>query len=345
MTVAKNRAIDILRRGRLFQSRLDAIAAEQALGEFESEVDDPAAIPDDRLRLIFTCCHPELARENRVALTLRLVGGLSTAEIARAFLVPEPTMAQRIVRAKRTIRERPIAYSVPERAEMAERLASVLSVLYPIFNEGYASASGQSLTRVDLCNEAIRLAGILAQMLPDEPEALGLLALMELQASRNSARVGPDGELVLMADQDRARWDRVLIARGFDHLERASRLPYPVGMYQLQAAIAACHAVKRIASLYADLYAVAPSPVIELNRAIAVSMVDGPAAALPIIDAMADDPVFRQYHLFAATRGDFLRRLQRWAEAPQEYRRAMSLASNAPERDFLKARLAECEAH
>jgi RNA polymerase sigma-70 factor, ECF subfamily len=350
-TVGKNRAIDVLRRQRNFQSKLENQAPEQLSRDLQTMTDDP--IPDDRLRLIFTCCHPDVARENRVALTLRLVGGLSTPEIARAFLVSEPTVAQRIVRAKRLIRERRIPYAVPETSEMPQRLSSALSVIYLIFNEGYVSHSGPSLARVDLCKEAIRLGTVLADLLPEEPETLGLLALMELQASRASARVGANGEVILMADQDRTRWDPKLIAQGLDHLERAGRLASE-GIYQLQARIAACHAVaatfattdwRLIKSLYGRLYSLMPSPVIELNRAIAVSMADGPGEALAILDRVAHEPALRSYHLLPATRADFLRRLDRWHEAAEEYRRAMSLVTNHRERDFLRARLAECESH
>lgn len=350
--VAKNRAIDQLRRGKIIRSKSEELAREQAILELQTNVpDDSAAIPDDRLRLIFTCCHPGLTSESRVALTLRLVGGLSTAEIARAFLLPEATIAQRIVRAKRTIRQRRVPYAVPERAEMAERLASVLKVIYLVFNEGYTARSGPLLTRVDLCIEAIRLGSVLVELMPDEPEALGLLALMELQASRNRARVTPDGQLVLIADQHRALWDRNLIASGLRHLEQAR--PFgAVGDYQLQARIAACHSVapvfeatdwKQIAALYRDLARVAPSPVIELNRAIAVSMAEGPAVALRMVDALTEDPALRQYHLLPAIRADFLRRLERWPEAASEYRRALELVTNERERDFLRARLVQCE--
>jgi RNA polymerase sigma factor (sigma-70 family) len=348
-TVAKNRAIDLIRRERNLESKLTGLTREQALQELETL--EHGAIPDDRLRLIFTCCHPELAPENRVALTLRLVGGLTTPEIARAFLVSEPTIAQRIVRAKRTIRERRIPYDVPERSEIGARLSSVLSVLYLIFNEGYASHSSASLTRADLCLEAIRMGAVIAELMPAESEVLGVLALMELQASRNDARVGPDGDLILMADQDRARWDHMLIALGLEHLERAARLGR-AGSYQLQARIAACHAVaitfaltdwRKIASLYAELSRIAPSPVIEMNRAIAVSMADGPAAGLAILDRLMNEPSMRTYHLMPATRADFLRRLDRREEAAAEYRRALALVSNDRERDFLRARLAQCE--
>jgi RNA polymerase sigma factor (sigma-70 family) len=348
---AKHRAIDYLRRAQRFGSISEQLAREQALQELQAPVDEHAVIPDDRLRLMFTCCHPDLAPENGVALTLRLVGGLSTPEIARAFLVSEAAIAQRIVRAKKLIRDRHLPYIVPERSELPQRLASVLSVIYLIFNEGYASREGPSLTRVDLCSEAIRLGAVLVELMPDQSEALGLLALMEVQTSRNRARVAPSGELVQMADQDRALWDRRLIASGLDHLERAGNFG-PAGAYQVQAKIAACHAVaatfgatdwRRIAALYADLSRISPSPVVELNRAIAVSMSDGPATALAIVDTLADEPTLKSYHRLPATRADFLRQLERWAEAALEYRRALALVSNDRERDFLTARLNECE--
>jgi RNA polymerase sigma factor (sigma-70 family) len=350
---AKNRAIDSIRRAQKFGSISEQLAREQALEELHTSVNHDASIPDDRLRLMFTCCHPELAPENRVALTLRLVGGLSTPEIARAFIASEATVAQRIVRAKRLIRERHLPYVVPEPSELPKRLASVLSVIYLIYNEGYSSRTGPSLTRVDLCHEAIRLGTVMVELMPDEPEALGLLALMEVQTSRNRARVGEGGELVQMADQDRALWDRRLIALGLEHLERASRFGTR-GAYELQARIAACHAVaptfdatdwRRIASLYGELGRVSPSPVVELNRAIAVCMADGPAAALAIIDTLSNEPALQSYHRLPATRADFLRRLHRWPEAATEYRRALTLVSNIQERDFLTKQLEECESH
>lgn len=353
--VGRNRAIDHLRRAKNFRAKSEALAREQMIFESQTNLDDDsaAAIPDDRLRLIFICCHPALAAENRVALTLKLVTSLTTAEIARAFLVPEATIAQRIVRAKRIIRDRRLPYTIPNRVEMAPRLASVLAVLYLIFNEGYTAGSGASLTRVDLCAEAIRLGGLVIELMPDAPEALSLLALMELQASRNRARVGSDGELVLLAEQDRSLWDRELIAKGLDHLERA-RSFNALGAYQLQAEIAACYAIaptmaetdwQRVAALFADLARVAPSPVVELNRAVVVGMTDGPEAALALIEAMRDAPALREYHLLPATRGDFLRRLERWTEAAAEYRRALELVHNERERAFLLGRLAECESH
>ena len=351
-TTARRRALDRLRRARRMDARADAVAYEAGLGARDErpEVADPESIPDDRLRLIFTCCHPELPSDSRVALTLRLVGGLSTVEIARAFLVPEPTIAQRLVRAKRTIRDRELPYEVPEGDELAARLPAVLAVVYLIFNEGYAAHTGDTLVRDDLCVEAIRLGGMLVELMPEETEVLGLLALMELQASRASARVDGDGNLVLLADQDRARWDRARIDRGLAWLERASPVER-AGPYQLQAAIAACHARAasseatdwpRIVSLYATLAAVAPSPVVELNRAAAIGMAEGPAAGLAALDRM-DAEALSTYHLFPAARADFLRRLGRSTEAAAEYRAALKLVDNTRERAFLTARLAECD--
>jgi len=352
LTAARHRALDRLRRARRANARADALAYEAGLGARDErpEVVDPESIPDDRLRLIFTCCHPELPAESRVALTLRLVGGLSTVEIARAFLVPEPTIAQRLVRAKRTIRARGLVYEVPEGDELAARLPAVLAVVYLIFNEGYAAHSGDALVRDDLCAEALRLGGMLVELMPGEAEALGLLALMELQASRASARVDADGNLVLLADQDRARWDRARIGRGLACLQRAGMIER-AGPYQLQAAIAACHARAasweatewpRIVGLYATLAAAAPSPVVELNRAAAIGMAEGPAAGLAALDRMDAAPL-SAYHLFPAARADFLRRLGRSAEAAAEYRAALKLVDNTRERAFLAARLAECE--
>jgi len=353
LTTARRRALDRLRRTRRMDARADALAYEAGLGARDErpEVADPESIPDDRLRLIFTCCHPELPSDSRVALTLRLVGGLSTVEIARAFLLPEPTIAQRLVRAKRTIRDRELPYEVPEGAELAARLPAVLAVVYLIFNEGYSAHTGDSLVRDELCAEAIRLGGMLVELMPDEPEVLGLLSLMELQASRASARVDADGNLVLLADQDRARWDRQLVERGLAWLERAGSVEQ-AGPYQLQAAIAACHGRAaswgatdwpRIVSLYAALADVSPSPVVELNRAAAIGMAEGPGAGLAALDRM-DATALRTYHLFPAARADFLRRLGRSAEAAAEYRAALKLVDNARERAFLTARLGECEA-
>jgi len=353
LTTARRRALDHLRRVRRAGARADALEYEAVLGARDETPDvlDPDAIPDDRLRLIFTCCHPALPDDSRVALTLRLVGGLSTAEIARAFLVPEPTIAQRLVRAKRTIRDRALPYEVPEGAELSSRLPAVLAVVYLVFNEGYAAHTGATLMRDDLCQEAIRLGGMLAELMAGEPEVLGLLALMELQASRATARTDADGQLVLLAEQDRARWDRARIARGLACLEGAGPLD-AAGPYRLQAAIAACHARAtaweatdwpRIVGLYAALAAVAPSPVVELNRAVAIGLAEGPAAGLAALDRV-DARALRGYHLLPAARADFLRRLARWNEAAAEYRRALELVDNARERNFLAARLAACEA-
>jgi RNA polymerase sigma factor (sigma-70 family) len=356
LTTARRRALDHLRRVRRAGARVDALARE-ALGAAHPAPDVPGIheipdeIPDDRLRLIFTCCHPALPADSRVALTLRLVGGLSTTEIARAFLVPEPTIAQRLVRAKRTIRDGRFPYEVPEGAELASRLSAVLAVLYLIFNEGYAAHSGEDLVRQDLCDEAIRLGRVLAELMPSEPEVLGLLALMELQASRAAARTDADGNLVLLEDQDRLRWDRARIARGLDCLERAGP-PARAGAYQLQAAIAACHAQAasweatdwpRIVAHYRALVALAPSPVIDLNLAVAIGLADGPAAGLAALDRIGD-PALRDYHLLPAARAEFLRRLGRAPEAAVEYRRALRLVDNPREQAFLVARLAACEA-
>ena len=352
LTTARRRALDRLRRDRRAGARSDALAYETGLGALDEipDVSDPEAIADDRLRLIFTCSHPGLPPDSRVALTLKLVAGLSTAEIARAFLVPEPTIAQRLVRAKRTIRDRELPYEVPEGAELAERLPAVLAVIYLVFNEGYAAHTGDALVRHDLCDEALRLGRILAELMPEEPEVLGLLALMELQASRAAARADADGNLILLADQERARWDRTRIARGLDELDRAGSLA-GAGPYQLQAAIAACHARAasweetdwpRIVDHYDALIAVTPSPVVELNRAVAIGLGYGPARGLAALDAV-DASALRSYHLLPAARADFLRRLERWAEAAAEYRRALTLADNASEQKFLAARLAVCE--
>ena len=352
LTTARRRALDHLRRTRRAGARVDALA-HAALGAAHPppEVSDPDEVPDDRLRLIFTCCHPALPADSRVALTLRLVGGLSTTEIARAFLVPEPTVAQRLVRAKRTIRDGGFPYEVPEGVDLSSRLSAVLAVLYLIFNEGYAAHSGGDLVRHDLCEEAIRLGHVLAELMPREPEILGLLALMELQASRAAARTDVDGNIVLLEDQDRLRWDRARIARGLACLERAGPLPR-AGPYQLQAAIAACHAQAlsweatdwpRIVAHYRALAELAPSPVVELNLAVAIGLTQGPVAGLAALDRIGD-PALRDYHLLPAARAEFLRRLGRRPEAAVEYRRALRLADNPREQAFLAARLAACEA-
>lgn len=349
LTTARRRAIDRLRRSRLADAKADALAYEQALaaGDEIPDVTDPETIADDRLRLVFTCCHPGLPPDSRVALTLKLVGGLSTAEIARAFLVPEPTIAQRLVRAKRTIRDRALPYEVPEGAELADRLPAVLAVVYLIFNEGYAAHSGDALVRLDLCEEALRLGHMLVELMPLESEVLGLVALMELQTSRAATRADADGNLVLLADQDRARWDRSRVTRGLSLLERAGPV-VAAGPYQLQAAIAACHARatsweatdwEAIVTLYRALAEASPSPVIELNRAVAIGFARGPAAGLVALDGI-DASALRGYHLLPAARADFLRRLGRRAEAAAEYRRALELTDNARERRFYAARVA-----
>jgi len=352
LTTARRRAIDRLRRSRLADSKAEAIAYETALtaGDEIPDVTDPETIADDRLRLVFTCCHPGLPPDSRVALTLKLVGGLSTGEIARAFLVPEPTIAQRLVRAKRTIRERALPYEVPEGAELADRLPAVLAVVYLIFNEGYAAHSGDALVRLDLCEEALRLGHMLVELMPLESEVLGLVALMELQTSRAATRADADGNLVLLADQDRSRWDRPRITRGLALLERAGPVAR-AGPYQLQAAIAACHARaaswevtdwEAIVMHYQALAEASPSPVVELNRAVAIGFARGPAAGLSALDGI-DAAALRGYHLLPAARADFLRRLGRRSEAAAEYRRALELTDNARERRFYAERVAACE--
>ena len=359
MTTAKNRALDDLRRRKLLRGKhqelgreLDA-EQEAASGELEArlerELDDD--VGDDLLRLIFTACHPVLAREARVALTLRLLGGLTTAEIARAFLAPEPTIAQRIVRAKKTLAEAKLPFEVPRGAERAARLASVLEVIYLIFNEGYAATAGDDWMRPELCEDALRLGRVLAGLVPDEPEVHGLVSLMEIQASRAHARRGPTGEPILLLEQDRARWDQLLIRRGLGALERAEALGGARGPYALQAALAACHARARtagetdwarIAGLYGALGEVAPSPIVELNRAIALAMLFGPEAGLKLVDALKDDPALASYHLLPSVRGDFLTKLGRFDEARAELERAAELTQNARERALLLARAAAC---
>lgn len=355
MTTAKHRAIDQLRRKKLIERKHEALAHEPEFApadgglELEAMLDDD--IGDDLLRLIFTACHPVLSAESRAALTLRLMGGLTTDEIARAFLVPEPTIAQRIVRAKRTLADKQIPFEVPRGEERDERLASVLEVLYLIFNEGYAATSGDDWMRPELCSEAMRLGRVLTGLAPQEPEVLGLLALMEIQASRLRARTTSNGEPILLPDQDRSRWDPLLIRRGLAALERIEKLGGTTGPYALQAAIAACHARARtadatdwprIAALYAALALVMPSPVVELNRAVAVAMASGPEAGLALVDALADEPLLRNYHLLPSVRGDLLSRLQRHDEARDEFERAASLARNTRERSFLQQRAAAC---
>jgi RNA polymerase sigma-70 factor (ECF subfamily) len=355
MATARRRAIDLLRRRKLLARKHEElgreIEAEQETAgpDLDAAVDDP--VGDDLLRLIFTACHPVLSMEARVALTLRLLGGLTTEEIARAFLVPEPTVAQRIVRAKRTLAAARVPFEVPRGAELGARLASVLQVVYLIFNEGYTATAGDDWLRPALCEDALRLGRILAELAPEEPEVHGLVALMEIQASRSRARVGPEGEPVLLLDQNRARWDSLLIRRGFSALARAESLGGAGGPYALQAAIAACHARARtaeetdwirIAALYQALARAAPSPVVELNRAVAVAMAFGPAAGLELVDALVAEPSLRDYHLLPSVRGDFLLKLGRLEEARAELERAASLTRNARERELLLARAAAC---
>jgi len=355
MTTAKNRAIDRLRRSKRLERKHEELGRQLeakrdlAVADLEAAVDDH--IGDDLLRLMFTACHPVLSTEARVALTLRLLGGLTTEEIARAFLVPEPTVAQRIVRAKRALAEARVPFEVPRGAELAARLSSVLEVLYLVFNEGYSATAGDDWMRPALCEEALRLGRILAELAPNEPEVHGLVALMEIQASRSHARVGPSGEPVLLLDQDRSRWDHLLIRRGLAALERAEKLGRGPGPYALQAAIAACHARARIAeetdwariaALYDALAERAPSPVVELNRAIAVAMAFGPAAGLELVDALRSEPSLKAYHLLPAVRGDLLAKLGRADEARAEFERAAALTRNARERTLLIARAAAC---
>jgi predicted RNA polymerase sigma factor len=319
------------------------------VADLDAAIDED--IGDDLLRLMFTACHPVLSTEARVALTLRLLGGLETAEIARAFLVPEPTIAQRIVRAKRTLAEARVPFEVPRGADRAARLSSVLEVLYLIFNEGYSATAGEDWMRPALCEEALRLGRILAGLAPKDPEVQGLVALMEIQASRAAARIGASGEPILLLDQDRGRWDRLLIRRGLAALERAEALGGAQGPYALQAAIAACHARARtaketdwtrIAALYGQLARIAPSPVVDLNRAVAVAMAFGPAAGLELVDALAPEPSLAAYHLLPAARGDLLEKLGRFDEARGEFERAASLTRNERERDVLIERAASC---
>ncbi len=360
MATAKHRAIDTVRRAKLMRRKHEELGGElEALGgevSDEREALDAALddeIGDDMLSLMFISCHPVLAVEARVALTLRMVGGLTTTEIARAFLVPEPTIAQRIVRAKRTLAEARVPFEVPRGDQLAARLSSVLEVVYLVFNEGYSAPAGDDWLRPALCEDALKLARMLAELAPTEPEVHGLVALLEIQASRSAARTGPNGEPVLLLEQDRSRWDRLLIRRGLAALERAAALGGALGPYALQAAIAACHAQattaaetdwQRIVALYDALAALAPSPVVQLNRAVAVAMAFGPAAGLDITDELVEGGALSSYHLLSAVRGDLLAKLGRLEEARREFERAASLTRNERERQLMTARAAACRA-
>ncbi|MEV4396266.1 RNA polymerase sigma factor [Nonomuraea sp. NPDC049607] len=348
MTVSKRRAVDLIRRNERMSRNLAELGHRLESAE---EPPEPDEIEDDLLRLVFTACHPALSMEARVALTLRVLGGLSTDEIARAFLVPEPTAAQRIVRAKRTLADREVPFEVPQGAELAGRLSSVLEVIYLIFNEGYSATAGDDWMRPGLCEDALRLGRVLAGLMPAEPEVHGLVALMEIQASRAAARVGPSGEPVLLLEQDRTRWDRLLIGRGLAALARAEKPGGASGPYTLQAAIAACHARAldpgdtdwvRIASLYESLARLARSPVVELNRAVALSMAYGPAVGLELLDQIVDEPSLKGYHLLPSVRGDLLFKLGRRGEARAEFERAASMTRNSRERALLRERAAAC---
>ena len=360
MAVAKHRAIDYLRRRKLLALKHEELGRELEMEQDMAfaDVDEPGSgddgaddYGDDLLRLIFTACHPVLSTEARIALTLRLLGGLTTDEIARAFLVPEATVAQRIVRAKRTLAEARVPFEVPRRHELEARLASVLEVIYLIFNEGYSATAGDDWMRPSLCEEALRLGRIVAELVPKESEVHGLVALMEIQASRTAARMGPSGEPVLLLEQNRARWDQLLIRRGLAALARAESLGGALGPYALQAAIAACHGRARtagdtdwgrIAALYDALAELAPSPIVELNRAVALSMAFGPAAGLEVVDALLDEPALKGYHLLPTVRGDLLFKLGRLDEARREFDRAASLTRNTRERALLLARARAC---
>jgi RNA polymerase sigma-70 factor, ECF subfamily len=359
MATAKHRAMDHFRRNKLLERKHEEFGRElesqqeSAVADFEADFDaaNNQNIGDDLLRLVFVSCHPVLATEARVALTLRLLGGLTTQEIARAFLVPEPTVAQRIVRAKRTLSEARVPFEVPHGADLAARLSSVLEVIYLIFNEGYSATAGEDWMRPALCEDALRLGRILAGLAPNEPEVHGLVALMEIQASRSHARTTSAGEPILLLDQDRTRWDHLLIRHGLAALERAESLGSRLGPYALQAAIAACHARAkvasetdwpRIAALYDALAQLTPSPVVELNRAVAVSMAFGPQAGLELIESLTSEPALKSYHLLPAVRADLLKKLGRLDEARSEFARAASLAQNARERTLLLSRAASC---
>jgi RNA polymerase sigma-70 factor (ECF subfamily) len=355
MATAKHRAIDQLRRSTLVQRKHELLVPEleaqqeRAVPDLDAAIDDH--VGDDLLRLVFISCHPVLTTEARLALTLRLLGGLTTDEIARAFLVSEPTIAQRIVRAKRTLADAHVPFEVPRGAEFSARLSSVLQVIYLVFNEGYSATAGDDWMRPELCQDALRLGRILAGLVPEEPEVHGLVALMEIQASRSRARVGPSGEPVLLLDQDRARWDHVLVRRGLAALARAEQLGGAEGPYALQAAIAACHARARtgaetdwarIADLYAALARITPSPIVDLNRAVAISMALGPAAGLELVDQLTSEPSLKTYHLLPSVRGDLLVKLGRSDEARDEFERAATLTRNGRERDLLLRRAADC---
>ena len=355
MATAKHRAIDQLRRRTRIDRKHEQLGheleaqQEMAVPDIDAAIDDH--IGDDLLRLVFISCHPVLTTEARVALTLKLLGGLATDEIARAFLVSEPTIAQRIVRAKRNLADAHVPFEVPRGAEFSARLSSVLQVIYLVFNEGYSATAGDDWMRPELCQDALRLGRILAELVPQEPEVHGLVALMEIQASRSRARVGPSGEPVLLRDQDRARWDHVLVRRGLAALDRAERLGGAQGPYALQAAIAACHARTRtadetdwtrIAALYDELAQITPSPIVDLNRAVAVGMALGPAAGLELVDALTGEPALKSYHLLPSVRGDLLAKLGRSDEARVEFERAASLTRNARERELLLGRARAC---
>jgi RNA polymerase sigma-70 factor (ECF subfamily) len=355
MATAKHRAIDHFRRNKLLERKHQELGREleaqqeMAVPDLDAAMDDE--VGDDLLRLVFISCHPVLTREARVALTLRLLGGLTTDEIARAFLVPEPTIAQRIVRAKRALSEARVPFEIPRKAELAARLASVLEVICLIFNEGYSATAGDDWMRPALCEEALRLGRILAELAAQEPEVHGLVALMEIQASRSQARVGPSGEPILLLEQNRGLWDQLLIRRGLAALERAEKLGGSQGPYALQAAIAACHARAltaqetewaRIVTLYEALAQLTPSPVVELNRAVALAMAYGPAAGLELVDALTAEPSLKAYHLLPSVRGDLLKKLGRLDEARAEFERAASLARNARERELLHERARAC---
>jgi len=355
MATARHRATDLIRRRKTLERKYEELGREVEREQDSTDLDTTLDedVGDDLLGLIFMACHPVLSKDARVALTLRVLGALTTEEIARGFLVPVSSIAQRIVRAKRTLAEAHVRFEVPGGAERVARLASVLEVIYLIFNEGYSATAGEDWVRPALCEDALRLGRILAELTPTEPEVHGLVALMEIHASRLHARVGPSGEPVLLLDQDRTRWDRLLIRRGLAALERAERLGGAMGPYALQAAIAACHARAttaaetdwpRIVALYDAVAELAPSPVVELNRAVAVGMAFGPAAGLDLVDALVPEPSLKAYHLLPAVRGDLLRKLGRFADASAEFARAASLTQNVRERELLQRRAAECAA-